>query len=139
LHIELASQPEEDAVNLRLFSQRAVSFLQSHHTRYFLHPDTSQFLKERNARLIVQMNESRSFYGLRLNPETQFSVGSELFRIRVTLLGYRTLSISVSKQNSAYLLQTYVPINTSALALALNLNHACLRIEIDAEAPGDVL
>jgi hypothetical protein len=122
-------------MDLRLFSQRAVSFLQSHSTPYSSYPNTSRFLKERNARLTIQMKESSSFYGLRLDAETQFSVGSDLFCIEVRLLTYQMLAIAISEEQSPYLLHTNLPINTLAQAFSLSLDNAVVKIEIDAESP----
>jgi hypothetical protein len=119
-------------MNLRLFSQRTVSFIRSHQRRFFPSPNTSRFLKERNARLVVQMKESASFYGQRLNAETPLSVGRGIFRLRINLVTNRTLSISISDAQGQDVLYEEVPVTSSALALSLNLDKALLIIEFDA-------
>jgi hypothetical protein len=120
---------------MRLFSQRAVSFLRIYHNRLFSHPDAHRLLKERNARLIVHMKESQSFYGQRLYPETLFSIGGNAFQIHINLLSSRMLSISISDDHSQNVLLKQVAIGSSALALSVNLDTALLKIEFDADAP----
>lgn len=118
---------------MRLFCERAVSFIRSHYISLFSPPDTSRFLKERNARLLIQMKESRSFYGIRLDIDTEFYVNSDPFRIRVHLLPRRILSISVSDSRGQDIHQEKLSVTPSALALSLNLDKVLLQIVIDAD------
>lgn len=78
------------------------------------------------------MKESRSFSGQRLDVETQFNVGGDVFCIYSTLSTFRTLSVSVVDDHNQPVHQRKVPVNGEPLSLSLNLDRATLSIELDA-------
>jgi len=118
----------------RLMSSPLPSFLQRWVDWLFSDPTTNRFLRERNARLTLQVAESHSFYVVKVTPKTTFAVPSDKFQLQVKLQSNQTLHVTVFSQTKRQtLVDITVPVDSSGGAMHLNLGEIHLKIEIDTD------
>ena len=113
----------------------ALSALRDYFGWLFSDTATLQFLKERNARLTVQEEGSRSFFVMKVTPETNIVTNQFKLRFRIKLLEYQSVHVSVyNRTTRTMLVDVTVPLDPTADTLKLDLGDIHLKMDID-DAP----
>jgi hypothetical protein len=95
--------------------------------------ETEAFLRARNARLIIQEADARTFHAMRVNPSTDVHAFGQSFNIR---LRYREQMVHVrleDKIKGVVLVDVALPDDGSAGTVNLNVANVQMRIEVDAD------
>jgi len=96
--------------------------------------DTAQFLNLRNARITAQESGSKSFYTVKLYPETDVQIKDETLHIQVKLLPQQQLRVSVySHSKQQMIADVTAPIDDDSDVMNLTLGNIYLKLEVDAD------
>jgi len=96
--------------------------------------DTARFLNLRNARITAQEAGSKSFYTVKLYPETDVQIKDEMLHIQVRLLPQQQIRVTVfSTSKQRMLANVIAPFSDDSGAMNLTLDNIYLKLEIDAD------
>ena len=111
---------------------QAISWLGQYRERLFFDAATIEFLKKRNARLTIQEAGSKSFFVVKVQPETNFGTTTAKLRFRIKLLNPQTIQVSVYNRTTRQMLVNLtVPLNPTGGTMTLNLDDITLKMDID--------
>jgi hypothetical protein len=93
---------------------------------------TDQFLRERNARLTIQESGSKSFFVMKVTPETTIVTNQFKLRFRIKLLDHQSIHVSVYNRTTRQMLvNVTAPFDLTAGSMKLDLGEIHLKMDID--------
>lgn len=99
---------------------------------------TDQFLRSRNARLIVQEADGQSFHVVRLTSQCDVVASGKPIRLRTKLIADQMVRVTLEDRAAkTTLVDVTAPVDPGADVMYLNVRDIRLRVEVDAARPDE--
>lgn len=99
---------------------------------------TDQFLRSRNARLIVQDADGQSFHVVRLTSQCDVVASGKSIRLRTKLIADQMVRVTLEDRAAkTTLVDVTAPVDPGADVMYLNVRDIRLRVEVDAVRPSE--